>query len=104
MFTGLFIGLPFWRGVAARHDKRPICMLGDTLFLLFFCLPYLLKIVGFWPAQESALYVPLYILTTGFLAHFGIAASGALTGSMLGDITDQDELQHGRRLRAEAAR
>ena len=49
------------------------------------------------PDLESALYIPLYVLTTGFLAHFGIAASGALTGSMLGDITDLDELESGRR-------
>ncbi len=97
MFTGLFIGLPFWRSVAARIDKKPVAIIGDVTYLVFFCLPYLLKIVGWWPAHESPLYIPLYIFTTGFLAHFGIAASGPMTGSMLGDITDQDELAHGRR-------
>ncbi|MCP5070945.1 MAG: hypothetical protein GY946_30645, partial [bacterium] len=97
MFSGLFIGLPFWRDMASRFDKRPICMIGDAIFFLFFCVPYLLKIAGFWPDPESAFYVPLWIATTGFIAHFGIAASSALTGSMLGDITDQDELENGRR-------
>ena len=97
MFSGLFIGLPFWRKVGARREKRSICMIGDALYLAFFALPYLFKLAGFWPDNDSPLYVPLYVATTGFLAHFGIAASSALTGSMLGDVTDQDELQSGRR-------
>jgi GPH family glycoside/pentoside/hexuronide:cation symporter len=97
MFTGLFTGLPFWRRVAARFDKRPVCMIGDGFYLVFFCVPYLLKVAGLWPAPESIFYLPLYVLTTGFLAHFGLAASNALTGSMLGDITDLDELEHERR-------
>jgi Na+/melibiose symporter-like transporter len=97
MFTGLFIGMPFWRRVAARFDKRPICMLGDATYLVFFCTPYLFKIAGFWPDNESIFYIPLYIFTTGFLSHFGIAASSVLVGSMLGDVTDLDELEHGQR-------
>jgi Na+/melibiose symporter-like transporter len=97
MFTGLFVGMPFWRGVAARFDKRPICMIGDATYLVFFCTPYLFKIAGVWPGNESIFYIPLYIFTTGFLSHFGIAASSVLVGSMLGDVTDLDELDQGRR-------
>jgi Na+/melibiose symporter-like transporter len=97
MFTGMFMGLPFWRAVAARIDKRPVAILGDVIYLVFFCTPYLLKIVGFWPDNASPFYIPLYILTTGFLAHFGISASGIMVGSMLGDVTDEDELRSGRR-------
>ena len=51
-----------------------------------------LRIVGFWPDNESPLYLPLWIATTGFLAHFGISAAGPMIGSMLGDVTDEDEL------------
>lgn len=97
MFAGLFIGLPFWQAMARRFDKKPICMIGDVSYFLFFCSPYLLKIVGFWPDPESPFYIPLYVLTTGFLAHFGIAAAGAVFGSMLGDVTDLDECEGGRR-------
>jgi Na+/melibiose symporter-like transporter len=39
----------------------------------------------------------LYIGTTGFIAHFGIAASGPMLASMLGDICDLDEVEGGRR-------
>ena len=72
-------------------------MIGDGTYFLFFCVPYLLKIAGFWPAADSAFYFPLYVLTTGFLAHFGIAASGVVVSAMLGDITDLDEHESGRR-------
>jgi Na+/melibiose symporter-like transporter len=97
MFTGLFMGLPFWRNMASRFDKKPIAIAGDITYLFFFCTPYLLKVAGAWPDNTSPLYIPLYILTTGFLAHFGIAASGLMVGSMLGDISDDDELTNGRR-------
>ena len=97
MFGGIFLGLPFWRRMAARFGKRPVAISGDLTYLTFFCTPYLLKILGFWPDPSSDWYVPLYILTTGFVAHFGIAATGVMVGSMLGDITDQDELEHGSR-------
>jgi Na+/melibiose symporter-like transporter len=97
MFTGIFMGLPFWRSVASRRDKRPVWALGTSIYLVFFAVPYLLKVVGWWPAEESALHFPLYVFTTGFVAHFGAAAHGALHASMLGDVTDLDELQGGRR-------
>lgn len=97
MFAGLFTGLPFWRRMASRYDKKPICIIGDASYLVFYCSPFLFKVLGFWPEHDSAFYLPLYLLTTGFLSHFGIAASGAVTGSMLGDVTDLDELEGGRR-------
>jgi GPH family glycoside/pentoside/hexuronide:cation symporter len=97
MFTGLFMGLPFWRRMAARFDKKPVAIAGDVTYLIFFISPYLLKTVGFWPDPDSVFYIPLYIFTTGFLAHFGIAAAGSMVGSMLGDVTDADELAGGRR-------
>lgn len=97
MFSGMFAGLPFWRWVAGRIDKRAVAILGDVTYLFFFCVPYLLRIAGCWPEEGSAAYVPLYVLTTGLLAHFGIAASGPMVGSMLGDVTDYDELETGQR-------
>ena len=97
MFTGMFTGLPFWRRMANRIGKKPVAIVGDLLYLFFFCTPYLAKIAGFWPDNESPLYLPLWIFTTGFLAHFGIAAAGPMIGSMLGDVTDEDELATGRR-------
>ena len=45
--------------MAARIDKRPVAILCDVTYLIFFCTPYLLKIVGLWPDNASPLYIPL---------------------------------------------
>ena len=90
------LDIPSYLG-SAKLDKKPVVIIGDITYIAFFCSPYLMKIMGLWPELESPFYIPLYVFTTGFLAHFGIAAAGPLTGSMLGDITDQDELEYGRR-------
>ena len=47
--------------------------------------------------NESGLYLPMYIGLTGFVAHVFSAGPTIMTGSMLGDITDLDELEHGKR-------
>jgi Na+/melibiose symporter-like transporter len=97
MFTGMFVGMPFWRRVAAYRDKRDVYLMGLTIYLVFFALPYVFKSFGFWPARESVLYVPLYCLTSGFCAHFGTGALSVVVGSMIADVTDLDELQSGSR-------
>jgi Na+/melibiose symporter-like transporter len=97
MFAGMFAGMPFWRRVAARRDKREVYLLGLAIYLLFFGLPHLCKVFGFWPEAESVLYIPLYCITSGFCAHFGTGALSVVAGSMIADVTDLDELRCGRR-------
>jgi len=96
MFAGLFTGFPLWRRLAERHDKKPLLIAGASVYLVFFAGPYLLKVAGQFPA-DAELSFALYVFTTGFVAHIGIAAHGILHGSMLGDVTDVDELACGRR-------
>lgn len=96
MFAGLFTGFPLWRHLVERYDKKPLYVAGSAVYLVFFAGPYLLKIAGLFPA-DAELSFALYVFTTGFVAHVGIAAHGILQGSMLGDVTDVDELACGRR-------
>lgn len=95
--VGIFGGLPYWRGVANRIDKKPTFMIGLAVFTVFTSLPPFAKLAGLWPAAGSALYVPLFVLTTGFAAHFGIASCMVTGRSMMADVTDEDALTHGRR-------
>lgn len=95
--VGIFGGLPWWRGVASRIDKKPTYILGLAIFTLFAAAPPLAKLAGLWPAEGSPLYVPLFVLTTGLLAHFGIASCMVTGRSMMADVTDEDALAHGRR-------
>ncbi|MCP4749803.1 MAG: hypothetical protein GY866_02830 [Proteobacteria bacterium] len=97
MFSGIFIGFEFWRKIGLRLEKRRIYIIGSLGYLASYIIPYVLKVLGWWPQSESWLYIPLYIATTGFVAHFFIAGPAIMTGSMLGDITDLDELESGKR-------
>ena len=99
LFTGvgIFGGLPFWRSVAMRIDKKPTFMWGMLVFTVSSAAPPLLLLAGFWPDRASALYIPLWIATTGVIAHFGLAATMVTGRSMMADVTDEDALLHGRR-------
>jgi GPH family glycoside/pentoside/hexuronide:cation symporter len=96
-FGGIFAGLAFWRRFAVGREKKPLYVLGTVAYLCFFCLPYVFKVVGWWPAEESPLHFALYVLTTGFIAHFFQQAATVMGASMLGDVTDLDESAQGRR-------
>jgi Na+/melibiose symporter-like transporter len=97
MFTGLYVGFDLWRRIGVRLEKRTIYLIGSIGYLASFITPYLMKVIGWWPGPQSWLYLPLYIGTTGFLAHVFSAGPTIMTGSMLGDITDLDELETGKR-------
>jgi len=72
-------------------------VLGTVAYLAFFCLPYVFKVVGRWPDEDGPFHFALYVLTTGFLAHFFQQAATVMGSSMLGDVTDLDESVQGRR-------
>ena len=93
----VFAGLGFWPRVAQRLDKRPVFVLGLTLFTLFTALPPLFVLAGAFPARDSALYLPTWIFTTGVVAQFCLAATMVTGRSMMADVTDEDALACGRR-------
>lgn len=97
MFVGIFIGIVFWARVAEFADKKRVFLMGLGIYILFTAPPVLCKVAGFWPANEHWSYLPAYIVLLGFCAHFGIASTMSTGGSMMADITDEDELVHGRR-------
>ena len=94
---GVYAGLGFWLRRANRTDKKSVFVEGGVLFLLATVLPPFLRIAGFWPDESSALYLPVWILTTGVIGNFGIAAAMVTGRSMMADVTDEDEVRTGRR-------
>jgi GPH family glycoside/pentoside/hexuronide:cation symporter len=93
----VFVGLAVWARLATLFDKRTVFLAGLAIYVAFTTPPFFLRAFGFWPEVDSALYLPLMILTTGVLANFGIAAAMVTGGSMMADVTDEDELRSGRR-------
>jgi len=93
---GIFLGFWIWPQVANRIDKKPIYILGFVIFMIFVSAPVLMKVAGFYPAEGSTLYIFLYNFSH-FLWAFGISVTMILGGSMMADITDEDELLNNRR-------
>jgi GPH family glycoside/pentoside/hexuronide:cation symporter len=95
--VGIFTGLVWWGTASLWLDKKPTFIWGLSIFTAFTVVPVLLKLAGFWPEEGSFAYVALWSVTTGLVAHFGIAATMVMGRSMMADVTDEDTLQHGRR-------
>ncbi len=93
---GILLGMAYWGRVAQRTDKKPALMMGMAWFTVFAAVPPLLKVAGWFPAEDSPAYFPLFVFC-GFMFWFGIAAAMVVVGSMMADITDLDDLLHRRR-------
>lgn len=94
--VGIIVGLPFFTLVARKIDKKPTFLLGVIWFTGFHLLPIVLKLWIWFPANDSALFLPL-LGGCAFLAAFGGAAGLVTAGSMLADLADEHELATGRR-------
>lgn len=93
---GTIFGMGFWGRVARRTDKKPTFLIGMVWFLVFAAAPPLLKVAGWFPAEGSPAYVPLFAFC-GFMFAFGISSAMVVVGSMMADITDEDDLLYRRR-------
>jgi Na+/melibiose symporter-like transporter len=93
---GIFIGAPFFTVVGRQMDKKRLFEIGVWWFSILTLLLPTLKIVGFFPPNESPLYLGL-IYAFVFLAAFGAGASLVASGSMMADIADEHEFETGRR-------
>jgi len=96
VLVGTIAGLGFWRKVADRTDKKPTFLMGLAWFTVFAAAPPLAKVAGWFPAETAPSYVPLLVFC-GFMFAFGISSAMVVVGSMMADITDEDDLLHRRR-------
>ncbi|MBW2289178.1 MAG: MFS transporter [Deltaproteobacteria bacterium] len=94
--VGVYTGLGFWLRRANQTDKKQVFVEGGLLFVVATVVPPFLRVAGLWLEESSSLYLPAWILTTGVIAYFGIAASMVTGRSMMADVTDEDEVRTGR--------
>ena len=96
LMIGMVIGMGFWKRFAERRDKKPALVLGMLWYTAFSSGAPILKVLGLFPAEGTLAYVVAYAGTSCLVA-FGIASLMVLSGSMMADITDEDELASGLR-------
>jgi Na+/melibiose symporter-like transporter len=94
--VGVFLGAPVWAGLVRWYEKRTIFLGGCVSLSLFTSLAPALKLVGWFPANESPWFLPLIYGVT-FVTAMGVAGAVAVPGAMLADIADEHELVTGRR-------
>ena len=95
--VGVYAGLGYWLRRANETDKKPVFIRGGIVFVVATVLPPFLRVMGAWPSEGGSFYLPAWILSTGLIAHFGIAATMVTGRSMMADVTDEDEMRTGRR-------
>ena len=96
-FAGLIVGLGFFTWLSRRLDKKPTFMLGVLIFSVFVVAGPVLKLLGFWPPRaDEGLYLGL-LAALNFVASLGAAAGLVTATSMMADLTDEHELDTGRR-------
>ena len=88
--------MAFWKRFSERHDKKPTFLIGLAWFTAFAALPPIAKVLGFFPAESSSLYLPTF-MACGFGWSFSISSTMVVVGSMMADITDEDELTNEKR-------
>jgi Na+/melibiose symporter-like transporter len=94
LMLGMVAGMIFWRGVATRRDKKPAFLMGMAWYTVFAAVAPLLKVAGFFPAEGTTAHTVAYAGVSLLMA-FGIASTLVLSGSMMADVTDEDELASG---------
>jgi Na+/melibiose symporter-like transporter len=96
LMIGIVVGMGFWRKVAERRDKKPAFVMGMIWYTVFAAIAPICKAFGLFPAEGTTAHIVAYV-GVSVLASFGVASMLALSGSMMADVTDEDELASGRR-------
>ncbi len=94
--VGVLLGVPFWNRASRRLGKKRTFITGVAFSGVFHTLPPVALLLGYFPAHESPLYIPL-LAALSCIATFGSAASLAVGGSLMADLTDEHELETGQR-------
>jgi Na+/melibiose symporter-like transporter len=95
--VAILAGLAFWTQRALTRDKGALFSEGLIWYVVIHTVVWLAATYGYWPERASEWYVPLYLVGTGLLGPFAVAATFAMGQSMMADCADQDEVETGRR-------
>ncbi len=94
--VGALFALVIAPRMSKRYDKKKGAILSTILFGLFFTAPFMLRLVGLFPENHTALLLPSYVTLLTFAYGF-LWVAMSLGASMMADIVDEYELMSGLR-------
>jgi Na+/melibiose symporter-like transporter len=94
--VGLILGTLFTRALHRRFDKKPGLVIGTAGWALGQILPVVLRLLDWFPENGTGVLI-VWLAVFKFLQ--GVIVQQALVsfGSMMADVTDEHELDSGRR-------
>ena len=96
VIPAVIIGASASPALMREFDRKPVLLAGLLGIVVLTQLPIDLRLLGLMPANGSEFLLPL-LLANSFLSTLCAAAGAVAMMSMLGDITDENELLVGRR-------
>ena len=94
--VGGFLALAMAPQLGKRLDKKQAVILSTIIFALFFSLPYLLRLTGFFPSNGTSNLLPAYFLCV-LLGYSFLWVSLSISNSMMAEVIDENELNTGER-------
>jgi len=95
-FLGGLIALFLTPYLGKKLDKKSTIIWSTILFGFFFSLPFNLRLLNWFPENNTQLLLPLYILAT-MVAYLFIFVAFSISSSMMADVVDEYELHSGDR-------
>lgn len=95
-FAVTLVVIPFVKNIIDFLDKKHTMYLGLTVILAAFVLPTILRLLGWFPPNDSAMLMPL-LLADQAIAGVGMAILSVCSGSIVADVADDHELRSGQR-------
>lgn len=96
MIPGMFAALPLAAWLTRRLDKKRTVIWASVLGAALVGLPPALKMIGFFPPNDSAWMLPA-LLGSLFLGFLILPVSNIVFDSQLADVADEHEYRTGRR-------
>lgn len=96
LFVGVVLAFLMTPPVSKRLGKKRGAAVMAAVAVTLGLAPYVLRLLGLFPANGEALTMPLFLTLITLATGFGVAPM-ILTGSMLADVVEDSELKTGHR-------
>ncbi|MEM7368942.1 MAG: MFS transporter [Bacteroidota bacterium] len=84
------------RILGKKLDKKPTAIISTIIFAVFFSLPFNARLLDIFPANDSPMLVPVYVLSLT-VAYTFLWVALSTGSSMMADVVDEFDLRTGQR-------